>query len=144
MMSLKTISLYFLLSISSSLTLHAQTLNVEINKVRSNKGNILLSVYNAEKGFPYESTSCIKIFKLKPQIGKVVLTTKDLPKGIYAIALFHDADGNGKLSTNMLGMPKEGYAFSNDASNFLGLPSFKSASFHFQTDTTVYINMKHF
>lgn len=143
-MSFKIIIAFFVLSISSSMTIQAQTLNVEISKVRSNKGNILLSVYNAEKGFPYESTSCIKIFSLKPQVGKVLLSAKDLPRGTYAIALFHDADGNGKLTTNILGMPKEGYAFSNDASNFLGLPSFKSASFNFQGDTTIYINMKHF
>ena len=143
-MSFKIIILLFFFSISRSLTMQAQTLNVEISKVRSTKGNILLSVYNAEKGFPYESTSCIKIFMLKPQVGNVLLSTKDLSRGTYAIALFHDADGNGKLSTNILGMPKEGYAFSNDASNFLGLPSFKSASFNFQRDTTIYINMKHF
>ena len=122
----------------------AQTLTVEINKVKSNKGKILLSFYNAEKGFPYESTSCIKIFTIQPMVGKVKLITNDLPKGIYAIALFHDADENGKLSTNLIGIPKEGYAFSNDASSFLGLPSFKDASFRFQSDTTIHITMKHF
>ncbi|MEN9745079.1 MAG: hypothetical protein RL640_917, partial [Bacteroidota bacterium] len=52
-MSFKIIIAFFVLSISSSMTMQAQTLNVEISKVRSNKGNILLSVYNAEKGFPY-------------------------------------------------------------------------------------------
>lgn len=136
--------LILFLLFGSNISLQAQTLNVEINKVKSNKGKILLSLYNAEKGFPYESTSCIKIFTLQPKAGKVVLTTSEIPTGVYAIALFHDADENGKLSTNMLGMPKEGYAFSNDASGFLGLPSFKSASFRFQSDTTIFIQMKHF
>ena len=110
-MSYKIIILLFFFSISRSLTMQAQTLNVEISKVRSTKGNILLSVYNAEKGFPYESTSCIKIFTLKPQVGNVLLSTKDLSRGTYAIALFHDADGNGKLSTNILGMPRRDMLF---------------------------------
>lgn len=122
----------------------SQTLNIQINKVKSNKGNILLSVYNGESGFPYEPTSSIKTFTVKSQPGTVLVSTKELAGGRYAIALFHDADGNGKLSTNMLGIPKEGYAFSNNASNFFGVPSFKNASFFLKRDTTIQIDMKHF
>jgi uncharacterized protein (DUF2141 family) len=36
---------------------------------------------------------------------------------------------NGKLDTNVLGIPTEGYGFSNDAWAWFGAPSFKAASF---------------
>jgi uncharacterized protein (DUF2141 family) len=143
-MPLKIFFAFILISFYTDISLQAQTLNVQINKVKSNKGKILLSIYNAEKGFPYESTNCIKIFTLNPQVGRVVLSTREIPTGTYAIALFHDVDDNGKLSTNMLGIPKEGYAFSNNASNFFGVPNFKDASFKLTSDTTIVINMKHF
>jgi uncharacterized protein (DUF2141 family) len=31
--------------------------------------------------------------------------------GKYAIAVIHDENCNGKLDTNMFGIPKEGYGF---------------------------------
>lgn len=122
----------------------AQNLNIQINKIKNNRGSILVSIYNGEKGFPYQSTSSIKTFSVKSMQGSIEVTAKDLPAGQYAVALFHDADGNGKLSTNILGMPKEGYAFSNNASSFLGVPGFKDASFYLRRDTTIKIDMKHF
>lgn len=127
-----------------SIAIQAQTLQVQINKIKSDKGNILISIYNNEKGFPYDGASCILMFSKKAVKGSVSITTTELTPGIYAIALFHDVDGNRKLTTNMLGIPKEGYAFSNDASNFFGVPSFKDASFQFKRDTSIVINMKHF
>ena len=44
------------------------------------------------------------------------------------MAVIHDENMNGKLDTHLLGIPKEGYGFSNDAKVFLGVPSFSSAS----------------
>jgi uncharacterized protein (DUF2141 family) len=46
--------------------------------------------------------------------------------GIYAIAVYHDADGNRKLNRNFLGYPTEAFGFSNNPNTFLGIPSFSS------------------
>ena len=54
---------------------------------------------------------------------------EDIPPGTYALAVVHDENMNGKLDTNLLGIPKEGYGFSNDAKALLGAPSFSAASF---------------
>jgi uncharacterized protein (DUF2141 family) len=37
-----------------------------------------------------------------------------IPSGTYALVVLHDENMNGKLDTNWLGVPKEGYGFSND------------------------------
>ena len=52
-----------------------------------------------------------------------------VPPGRYTVAVFLDADGNGKFDTNFLGIPKEPFGFSNDARGTLGKPDFESASF---------------
>jgi uncharacterized protein (DUF2141 family) len=52
-----------------------------------------------------------------------------LPRGVYAVAAIHDRDGNGELNTNLLGMPRERYGFSNGARGSFGPPSFDDASF---------------
>ena len=45
-----------------------------------------------------------------------------------AVAAFHDADGDGELAQNFVGMPTEGYGFSNGARGFMGPPSFEAAA----------------
>ena len=52
----------------------------------------------------------------------------DLPSGDYAVALFHDENGNGKLDTRF-GIPREGVGFSNNPRLFFGPPRFAAASF---------------
>jgi uncharacterized protein (DUF2141 family) len=53
------------------------------------------------------------------------------PAGTYALVVVHDENMNGKLDTTRLGIPMEGYGFSNDARAFLGAPSFSAASFQY-------------
>ena len=44
------------------------------------------------------------------------------------MAAFHDADSDGRLNTNLLGIPTEGFGFSNGAIGFMGPPSFDEAA----------------
>lgn len=55
-------------------------------------------------------------------------TFRAVPVGTYAIASFHDANSNGKLDT-MMGMPKEGFAFSRNPPMKPRAPRFNEASF---------------
>jgi len=74
----------------------------------------------------------------------LVYTFKDVPIGTYAIAIIHDTNSNGKLDKNFLGIPKEGYAFSNNVFGVLGLPpSFKDASFKLTGNETIKIKMEY-
>ena len=54
-----------------------------------------------------------------------------IPGGTYAVACFHDENGNGKMDTGLFGIPTEGVVVSNHAKGFLGPPSFKDAKFAF-------------
>jgi uncharacterized protein (DUF2141 family) len=68
---------------------------------------------------------------------------EDIPPGMYALAVVHDENMNGKLDTKWLGIPTEGYGFSNDAKALLGAPSFSAASFSYggqNLDMTIGLN----
>jgi uncharacterized protein (DUF2141 family) len=54
--------------------------------------------------------------------------------GRYAIKMFHDLDGTGKLARNFLGLPTEPYAFSNNATGSMGPPDFSAAAFDVAAD----------
>jgi uncharacterized protein (DUF2141 family) len=54
---------------------------------------------------------------------------------MYVIIVIHHKNMNGKLDTNWLGIPKEGYGFSNDVKALLGAPPFSAASFRYDGGT---------
>jgi uncharacterized protein (DUF2141 family) len=49
--------------------------------------------------------------------------------GIYAIAVYHDANRDQDFNRSRLGMPTEGFGFSNDAPTRFGLPAFDAVRF---------------
>lgn len=57
--------------------------------------------------------------------------------GEYAVAVYHDADGDGHFNRNLLGLPTEGYGFSNDAPATAGLPAFSAVRFPAKAGETV-------
>ena len=66
----------------------------------------------------------------------------NLPEGIYAIALFVDVNKNLKIDKNFLGIPKEQFGFSNNATGKLSAPSFEQAKFEVRGDTLQNIKLK--
>jgi uncharacterized protein (DUF2141 family) len=52
-----------------------------------------------------------------------------LPQGAYAVYVFHDENLNGKMDTNFVGMPVEGYGMSNNPKKRMGRPSFDETNF---------------
>lgn len=64
-----------------------------------------------------------------------MLRFEGLPSGTYALALIHDENGNGRLDT-VMGIPREGFGFSNNPAIRFGPPSFKSASVGITSGTT--------
>lgn len=51
-----------------------------------------------------------------------------LPQGTYALTALHDENGNGKLDT-FLGIPREGFAFSNNPRVGFGPPAYERVRF---------------
>src|SRR5262249_60890200 len=69
--------------------------------------------------------------KAEARNGEVKFAIHDLPAGKYAVGSLDDENGNGKLDRNSLGVPTEGYGFSNDAQGSGGPPKFAQAAFDF-------------
>lgn len=76
--------------------------------------------------------------------GAQTVVFADLKPGPYAIIAFHDVNDNGKLDENWLGVPTEGYGFSNNAEGFMSAPSFKNASVLLgNSDLSIVITLKY-
>lgn len=105
---------------------HSGSLQVEIVKLRSNKGTIRLCLTTDPKNFP----DCKGPNAVKHSVPATTtrINFEGLPPGTYGLAVIHDENSNSKLDT-VLGMPKEGFGFSNNPGIGFGPPKFKSTSF---------------
>lgn len=69
-----------------------------------------------------------------------------VPKpGVYALAVYHDANGNGKFDRGgLIGLPLEAYGFSNNPPTFVSLPSFRSVRLNVaRTGMTTSVKLKY-
>ncbi len=81
-----------------------------------------------------------KFKRVTPSKGKTAVTFI-VPRGNYAVAAFHDEDGDGGLSTNFFGIPNEGFGFGNDARGSMGPPSFKDCVVNVSNGGTIKIKL---
>lgn len=72
-----------------------------------------------------------------PTKGSNTSTISNIPVGTYAVAIFQDNNGNGKLDENMFGAPKEPFAFSNNIVPRFSAPKFEQCHFEFSADGQV-------
>ena len=105
----------------------AGDLTVTFSGVRSDRGKLSAALFRETDNWP--DGKGFREVDIQPKAGDVTYVFKDIPPGHYAISAFHDENGNGVFDTNFVGMPKEGFCFSNDAKPGLASPSFKAASF---------------
>jgi uncharacterized protein (DUF2141 family) len=102
-------------------------LNVTVSGLRSSLGEVHVAVYNAADRFPKDG-EYLTTAVVAAAAGKVTVTFKDLAAGNYALAVYHDENGNDKFDQGIFGIPLEGYGFSNAASAFFGPPDFAAAA----------------
>jgi uncharacterized protein (DUF2141 family) len=108
------------------------SINVKIQNISNNTGVIACAIFESEKGFPGKFLKFASKTMITQITGKdASFEFSDIKPGKYAIAVIHDENCNGKLDTNMFGIPKEGYGFSSGAEVAMSAPSFSDAVFSY-------------
>ena len=122
-------------------------LKIEIENIEQ-KGTVYLAIYNNSTSFDQDNKnknvnknrwvkSIVEVVNKKSFTKNV-----ELKKGVYAISLFVDSNNNKIIDKNLLGIPTEQYGFSNNATGFLGSPSYNDASFNLINDLNIKISLK--
>ena len=107
----------------------AADLEVRIEGLRSADGDVRVALHRQVSGAEAIDEAVVVGAIMRPAAsGTVRVIFADVAPGAYAVAAFHDADADGELAQNFLGMPTEGYGFSNGAVGFMGPPSFSDAA----------------
>jgi len=133
-----------LVSVSFNSIAYAQNgiITVEITGVENEAGQVSIGLFNSNEGFPDKGREYKGIF-VKAKSRTLHHTFTEIPNGDYAIAIFHDSNTNGILDKNFLGIPKEGYGFSENATAFMSAPDFEKAKFTLDSTYTSEIKMKY-
>lgn len=117
------------------------TLTITASGFRNTNGGVIACVFRDRQGFP----TCQKSRNAIIQRGRITGSTvtlrfTGLPPGSYVASVQHDEDGDGKLKTNFIGIPKEGVGISNNPG---GIPSWGRAVFRMNGDAAIAITMRY-
>ena len=101
---------------------------VRVTGLRNDTGRVAVALFASAEAFPDQKRALAGQLA-RIQKGQASVTFPAVLPGRYAVAVLHDENQNSKMDFNFLGMPLEGYGFSNDASAPFGPPSFDAAAF---------------
>ena len=102
----------------------AGAIEVHVTNISNAKGQIRVAVCDQERFLK----QCVHTATAPAQAGETVLKVSGVPAGTWAVLAYHDENGNAELDRNMIGIPKEDYGFSRDASSRFGPPKFADAA----------------
>jgi uncharacterized protein (DUF2141 family) len=108
------------------------SLTVVVVDLEGDEGQVVVALLDSAEAYEGE-TVAFRDATSKISDGRASTTFEDVPHGVYALKIFHDENGNGKLDTNFMGLPKEHFGFSNNAMGRFGPPKFEQAKFVFDS-----------
>jgi uncharacterized protein (DUF2141 family) len=115
------IIILFVLS-SPTLSKGQLKLTIEVSELRNSIGQVHLELSNSDE---------VQVKGVTKSIidNKCVIVIDNLKPGKYAFKFFHDENKNSKLDVNWIGIPKEGFGFSNNPAMKFGPPPFEKTIF---------------
>ncbi|KQX86715.1 DUF2141 domain-containing protein [Variovorax sp. Root473] len=118
----------------------AADLNLRIADGPAAGATLYVALYTDAAGYADSKAVASQTAPLREGKARFVFT--DLAPGRYALRVFADENGNGKLDTNLMGMPIERYGFSNDAKGNRGAPDFEAAALRVDADAQAVIHLR--
>ncbi len=115
--------------LSSGTKLPEEGIRITVSSLHNEKGHVLVSLFKEGTGYPDDATKAYRKIRLDITGKKASVLFTGLPAGSYAVSILHDENDDQKMNKNNLGIPKEGYGFSNNVVGAFGPPSWSRASF---------------
>ncbi|HKO77037.1 MAG TPA: DUF2141 domain-containing protein [Flavobacterium sp.] len=133
MLKVITTLAFFICSLMSAQNVN---LTVSVSGLKSDTGVLKVGLYNSDGTF---LKSTYKSITSEIKKNGATITFVGIPKGEYGISTYQDENSNGKLDKNMMGIPSEDFACSNDAKGFMGPPKYEDAKFSVNKDSKINI-----
>lgn len=116
-------------------------LTITLPNIKNTDGGIHVSVYDSKNKSSFTKIGQeFKVVDFKNDGVKGKYVIKNLPEGEYAIAIYHDENGDKKCNTNLLGIPKEGFGFTR-LEKVWSIPKFDECKVFLNKNLSVPINL---
>src|ERR1700733_14745273 len=106
----------------------AADLTVTVEGIRNDHGRVYVTLFNSASTW-LDGDHSVQDQSIPAHPGPVSVTFHNVAPGRYAAVTFHDENGNTVMDYDVIGLPTEGFAFSNQARPFLSAPSFDRCAF---------------
>jgi uncharacterized protein (DUF2141 family) len=117
------------------------TLSVHVAPLRDAHGVVRVALYDRDA--TWLSQNAERACVVDARLGDTECDFGTVPAGRYAIAVLHDEDADGQMDYDWIGIPSEGYGFSNDAPVIFSAPGFGSAAFDHAGDQTLRVHARY-
>lgn len=108
------------------------SLTVKVTGLENNKGKVIVALLD-------ENEQDVDDIHTPIKDNECSVTFKNVKHGKYAVRFIHDENENEELDMNFIGIPKEGFGFSNDAMGRFGPKDFSEWLFPVAGDTEIVI-----
>lgn len=138
-----TILCLALLIFSSSRPVSKVYFDINLSHIRNSEGVFYIFIYTYKNQYPYEPYKHYKVAKNKVKNGKLTARINhiELPKQL-AVALIDDENNNEDLD-RWLGLPTEGYGFSNNIKPLFSLPDYEDLLINLSPNNTIHIKIQY-
>jgi uncharacterized protein (DUF2141 family) len=116
---------------------HVQ-LTIQAEGVKHDKGILRACLFSSKEQYLGKSDLCAELLPKKGTNTVELIVSKSKK---YALVVYHDENGNGRIDLGALRIPVEPYGFIGNPSTWFGPPSFDKASFSIAKDSTIYIKL---
>jgi uncharacterized protein (DUF2141 family) len=97
---------------------------VNVDNVRDGRGLIAVTLYTDDRRKFLARRGSLYVGRVAARPGRTPICIRVPKPGIYALAVYHDADSDRRFDRTGLGLPAEGFGFSNNPPTYFGLPNF--------------------
>jgi len=113
----------------------ADEITVTVTSLRNADGMVRCSLYDDDGEFPESQQHVIARAVARPAAGSGACVFRGVPRDRdYAIVVHHDENNDNVFQKSALGLPEEGYGFSNDVKPRLSAPSFGACKIRYLGD----------
>ena len=106
-------------------------IRAQIEGLHNDKGQVVCALFADADDFPKKMDRAVAHTAAPIAAQHATCEFPNVAAGVYAIAVFHDENSNGKLDANWLGIPREGVGASNNPKPRMGPPKFAAAKFQY-------------
>jgi uncharacterized protein (DUF2141 family) len=125
----KQVLIIMLLLTVSSVKLMSQQINIKVENIRNRTGQLCIGFFSSESDFLKEKACHTIIVNKSDLSGDSCSVCIPFKPGTFGISVLDDENSDGKMNYKVIGIPCEGFGFSNFPITTLKKPVFSDFEF---------------